>query len=42
MIRGYENLFVGSIAVALGVLLISCAITNWQWYYSMRTARWLQ
>ena len=42
MIRGYEDLFVGGAAIALGLFLISCAVRNSEWFYSMRTARWLQ
>ena len=42
MMRGYEDLFVGGAAIALGLFLISCAVKNSQWFYSMRTARWLQ
>ncbi len=41
MIRGIEDLFVGTTAALLGVLLIVCAVTNWQWYYSLRSAGWL-
>ncbi len=42
MIRGYEDLFVGTVAILLGVFLCTCATVNWQWYYSLRTARLLQ
>ena len=42
MIRGYEDLFVGTVAVVLGLFLVVCAVMNWEWYYSLRTARWLQ
>jgi len=42
MIHGYEDLFVGTVSVAIGVLLITCALANWQWCYSLGTARWLQ
>ena len=34
MIHGYEDLFVGIVAVAVGLFLIGCAATNWQWYYT--------
>ena len=42
MIHGHEDLFVGSVAILLGSLLVGCAITNWSWYYSLRTAQLLE
>ena len=42
MIRGYEDLLVGTLAAMMGVVLVFCAVLNWEWYYSLRTARWLQ
>lgn len=42
MIHGYEDLFVGCAAIALGGFLIGCAAKNSEWFYAMRTARWLQ
>lgn len=42
MIHGHEDLFVGTASVILGCFLIFSAITDWDWYYSPRTARWLQ
>ena len=42
MIHGHEDLFVGIVGVSLGLFLIGCAVTNWNWYYSLRTAGWLQ
>ena len=42
MIRGYEDLFVGTVAVVLGALLVTAASVNWAWYYSLRSARFLE
>ncbi len=42
MIRGHEDWFVAAVAVAVGVFLFVCAITNWSWYYSLRTAQLLE
>lgn len=42
MIQGHEDLFVGTAAVVLGLFLIVCAVSDWDWYYSVRTARWLR
>ena len=42
MIRGYEDLFVGSVATAIGLLLVTAAVANWSWYYSLRSARFLE
>ncbi len=41
MIRGNENGFIGMTAVVLGLILLACAVTNSQWYYSLTTASWL-
>lgn len=42
MIRGYEDLLVGIVSVTLGLLLGIAAATDWHWYYSLRTARFLE
>jgi small neutral amino acid transporter SnatA (MarC family) len=42
MIHGHEDLFVGLVAVTLGVGLLTAAAINWSWYYSLRSARWLE
>lgn len=42
MIHGHEDTFVGLVAVALGVGLLTAATVNWSWYYSLRSARWLE
>jgi len=42
MIRGYEDLFVGVVAIALGSMLVTAATVNWSWYYSLRSARFLE
>ncbi len=41
MILGYEDLFVGTVTIGLGAFLIGCSAAKWQWFYSLRTARWL-
>ena len=41
MIGRSEDLFVGIVAMALGTLLVTAAATNWSWYYSLRSARFL-
>jgi small neutral amino acid transporter SnatA (MarC family) len=42
MIRGYEDLFVGGVATAIGLLLVTAACVNWSWYYRLRSARFLE
>jgi len=42
MIRGYEDLAVGLVAIATGVFLVGAAAVNWQWFYSLSSARFLQ
>ncbi len=42
MIREYEELFVGSVAVALGLFFFFVAVSNWEWYFSLRSAKILQ
>ena len=42
MMQGYEDLFVGTVSCALGVFFITTAATNWAWYYSLRSARFLE
>ena len=33
------DLFVGSVAIILGSLVVAAAIFNWQWYYELHKAR---
>ncbi len=42
MIRGYEEVFVGIVAVALGSVVVAAAVSNWEWYFSLRSAQFLQ
>jgi small neutral amino acid transporter SnatA (MarC family) len=42
MIRAYEELFVGSVSVALGLFFFFVAVLNWDWYFSLRSARIIQ
>ncbi len=42
MMRGYEDWFVGAVTIGLGVFLVTVAAANWQWYYSLTTARLLK
>jgi small neutral amino acid transporter SnatA (MarC family) len=42
MIHGYEDLIVGSVAVALGLLLFATALLNGSWLYALHTSRWLE
>jgi small neutral amino acid transporter SnatA (MarC family) len=42
VIRGYEDLFIGIVAMVLGSLLAAAAAVNWSWYYSLRSARFLE
>ena len=36
------DIFVGAITIALGLFTCSAAIFNWDWYYELQKARWLQ
>lgn len=38
----HADLFVGSVAVSIGVALIAAAATNSSWFYSLRSARFLE
>ncbi len=42
MIHGHEDSFVGLTAIAVGAGLLAAAAANWSWYYSLRSARWLE
>jgi small neutral amino acid transporter SnatA (MarC family) len=42
MMGGHEDLFIGSVSVGLGLILIAAAATNWPWYYTLRTSRFLE
>ena len=37
-----EDLLVSTVALLLGGLMIVVAIGNWDWYYELPKARWLQ
>ena len=41
MIRGYEDQFVGAVAVGLGLFLLGASAFNWNWYYSLPSARFV-
>lgn len=36
------DIFVGSVTIGLGLFVISAAIFNWDWYYQLQKARWIQ
>ena len=36
------DMFVGSVAMALGAFVASAAIFNWEWYYQLRKPRWVE
>ena len=42
MIQGHEDHFIGAVAIVLGSLLVTAATVNWSWYYSLRSARFLE
>ncbi len=42
MIQQHADLLVGLVAMALGGGLLTAAAVNWPWYYSLRSARWLE
>lgn len=42
MIHGHEDLFIGAVAILCGSLLVTAAVANWPWYYSLRSARFLE
>lgn len=41
MIQGHEDLFVGLVAVGLGVFLLAAAVVNWKWFYTLPSAAFL-
>ena len=36
------DIFVGVVTIGLGIFLASVAIFNWEWYYQLRKARWVE
>ncbi len=42
MIEGYEDWFVGGVAIGLGLALLTGSLLNAQWLYSLRSSRWLE
>jgi small neutral amino acid transporter SnatA (MarC family) len=42
MMQGHEDQFVALVSVLLGLFFIICGTANWQWYYTLRSAQWLQ
>lgn len=36
------DVFVGSVAIGLGLLVCSAAVFNWEWYYRLHKARWIE
>lgn len=42
MLSGFEDVFVGMVSVALGLFLVVVAARNADWYYQVRTARFLE
>lgn len=42
MIEGHEDWFVGAVAIGLGLTLLAGALLNWEWFYTLRSSRWLE
>jgi hypothetical protein len=42
MMYGQPDWFVGSVAVLLGLLLLTAAWRNVTWLYALRSSRWLE
>jgi small neutral amino acid transporter SnatA (MarC family) len=42
VIQDQADLFVGTVAAILGLCLVLAALVNWSWYYSLRSARFLE
>ncbi len=42
MIEGYEDAFVGSVAIGLGLALLTGSLLDAQWLYALRSSRWLE
>lgn len=36
------DLFVGAVAIAIGLFVSSAALFNWDWYYQLHKARWIE
>lgn len=37
-----EELFVGGVAIVLGLLTVITAAADWDWYYQRRLGRWIE
>lgn len=37
-----RDLLVGLVTIALGSVVVLAAIFNWQWYYELHKARWVE
>ncbi len=42
MIHGHEDQIVGVIAMLVGLVMGTAALTNWSWYYTLPTSRFLE
>lgn len=42
MIQNFADQFVGIAAVCVGLFVGAAAATNWPWYYTLRSARFLE
>lgn len=36
------DIFVGAVTIGLGLFVCSAAFFNWDWYYELQKARWIQ
>ena len=36
------DMFVGLVAIGLGAIYVVVAAVNWEWYFQLRKARWLE
>lgn len=36
------DVFVGCVAVGVGLFVTSAAVFNWEWYYQLQKARWIE
>ena len=37
-----QDLFVGGVAITLGLCMFLVAACNWEWFFSLRKAQWLE
>ncbi len=37
-----SDVLVGSVAIGVGIFILSTSVFNWDWYYELRKAKWIE